>query len=179
MRPKEHDQEYDLTGMIVGPLYFGMLVNIVLPAALLFLCWWVNNNYQPENRIPDLANTIFYVFIVISLLQAAAALWWRHKSFQKPMVRRIENLESDIKQALLQRSRSVFLLIASIALWGYVYFYLTGRFQESAVFVIFSFVVFQIIRPRYGSVKKLVGQQKKLAEQGKLLQDGSSIRPTS
>jgi hypothetical protein len=181
----ENDREYDLTSMIVKPLYFGMLVNIVLPAGLLFVCWFVYNRYYPENHIPSVANTLFYVFCAFALAQAGLALWWRNRKFREPMVRRPESFEHDVGTelfarsrpvflliaaiTLFARSRPVFLLIAAITLWGYIYFLLTGRFHESVVFIIFSFVVFQVVRPRYGSVRKLIEHQEKLVREGRLV----------
>lgn len=165
----ENDREYDLTSMIVKPLYFGMLVNIVLPAGLLFVCWFVYNRYYPANHVPSLANTLFYIFCAIALAQAGLALWWRNRKFREPMVRRPESFEHDVGTELFARSRPVFLLIAAITVWGYIYFLLTGRFHESVVFIIFSFVVFQVVRPRYGSVRKLIEHQEKLVKEGRLI----------
>ncbi len=172
MRRAYDDDEYDLTAMIAKPLYFGMLVNVMIPAGLLFVCYYTSNRYHPENHIPGLANALFYIFAAISLGQAGLALWWRSRRLSRPMVRRRESFEHDITTELSSRSRSIFLLIAAISLWGYVYFFLTGRFTESVVFVVFSFVVFQVVRPRYGSVGRLIAYQEKLVENGEFMPGG-------
>ena len=163
----ETDDQYDLTGMIVRPLYFGMVFNVVIPAGLLFVCHYIHNKYLPENHLPELSNALFYVFCALAFVQAALALWWRNKRLEAPMVRRQESFEHDISTALLERLRPVFLLIAAITLWGYLYFFLTGRFEESVVFVVFSFVVFQVVRPRIGSVEKLITYQQNLVRNGR------------
>jgi small-conductance mechanosensitive channel len=165
----EHDtdNQYDLTDMIVKPLYFGMVFNVIIPAALLFVCHYVNNNYFPENHIPDLSNALFYVFCALALVQAGLALWWRNRLLDKPMVHRQESFEHDVGSALFVRLRPVFLLVAAISLWGYLYFILAGRFEETVALVVFSFVVFQVVRPRLGSVKKLIAYQQKLVNEGR------------
>ncbi|MFQ5454378.1 MAG: hypothetical protein ACE5D6_09365, partial [Candidatus Zixiibacteriota bacterium] len=56
-----------------------------------------------------------------------------------------------------------------ISLYGFIYFFLTGRFKEAVFFVVFSFLVFQIVRPRYGFIRKLIDSQKKLVERGTFL----------
>jgi len=165
----EPTSDYDLTGMIVRPLYLGMLVNIVVPAGLLFVCYYIYNRYAPDNHIPGISNALFYIFCALSFGQAALALWWRNKKFQEPMVRSAESFEHDIGAALHERSRPVFLLIAAITLWGYVYFFLTGRLHESVVFVVFSFLVFQVVRPRYGSVNRLIAHQEQLVKNGRFV----------
>ena len=166
----EHETEdkYDLTGMIVRPLYFGMVFNVAIPTALLFVCYYVNNKYFPENHIPELSNALFYVLCVLAFFQAGIALWWRNRRLEAPMVHRPESFEHDVGTAIYERLRVVFLLIATISFWGYLYFLLTGRFHESVVFVVFSFVVFQVVRPRFGSVRKLVAFQQRLVKDGRL-----------
>ena len=166
------DADYDLAAMIARPLYFGMMFNIVIPAALLFGCYYLSNKTHMENYIPGIANGLFYVFGFLALGQAALALWWRNLRMAKPMVKREASFEHDIGTELFSRSKPVFLLIAAITLWGDAYFLLTGRFTESVVFVVFSFVVFQVVRPRYGSVSKLIRYQQALVDRGRLMGGG-------
>jgi hypothetical protein len=170
----ETDADYDLAAMIARPLYFGMMFNIVIPAALLFGCHYLSSNTYMTNYIPGIANGLLYVFAFLALGQAALALWWRNLLMAKPMVIREASFEYDIGNELLKRSKPVFLLIAAITFWGYAYFLLTGRFAESAIFVVFSFVVFQVVRPRYGSVGKLIRYQRALVDRGHLMGGGLS-----
>lgn len=173
MRPSDNiDTDYDLAAMIARPLYFGMMFNIVVPAALLFGCHYLNSNTYMANHIPGISNGLFYVIAFLALGQAALALRWRNRSMSRPMVKRAESFEQDIGAELLVRSKPVFLLIAAITLWGFGYFLLTGRFTESAVFVVFSFVVFQVVRPRYASVRKLIQYQQALVDRGELMSGG-------
>lgn len=166
------NDDYDLAAMIARPLYFGLMFNIVIPAALLFGCHYLSSKTYMENHIPGIANSLFYVFALLALGQAALALRWRNQRMAKPMVKRQESFESDISNELLIRSKPVFLLIAAITFWGYAYFLLTGRFTESVLFVVFSFVVFQVVRPRYGSVSKLISYQQALVDRGHLMGGG-------
>jgi len=168
----ETDIEYDLAAMIARPLYFGMMFNIIIPAALMFGCFYLSKNTYMANHIPGIANGLFYVFGGAALGHAALALWWRNRLMAKPMVKREESFEHDIANELYKRSKSVFLLIAAVTLWGFAYFLLTGRFTESVVFIVFSFVVFQVVRPRYGSVRKLIRYQQALVDRGRLMGGG-------
>jgi len=159
-------EDYDVTNMVAKPLYFGMLINVMIPGGLLFVCFYVNQHYPFENRISELANVLFYVLAAISIAQAGLALWWRHKKFGAPMVRKKETMKQDLMRGIMACSRPAFLLISSISLWGFVYFWLTGRFQETALLVVFSFLVFQVVRPRHGAIRKLIDHQSKLVEEG-------------
>lgn len=170
----ELDSEYDLTGMIARPLYFGMLVNIMIPAGLLFLCYYISNRWHPENYVPGFANELFYIFCALALAQAGLALWMRNQRLELPMVRREESFEHDISTELFRRLKPVFVLIAAMSLWGVAYFFLTGRFTESVVFVVLAFVVFQLVRPRFGSVRKLIAFQQDLVKRGEFMGGGLS-----
>ncbi len=157
---------YDLSAIVVRPLYFGMGVNIIAPAAVLLICYYLNENHYMENRLGDLANTVFYVFAGLAMVQAGIALWLRQKAFERPMIKSEATLQQDIADELAAATRPIFVLIAAISLWGFVYFFLTGRFQEALVFVVGSFLVFQVVRPRVGSARKLVQAQKELFDRG-------------
>ena len=177
MNPGENDidERYNVVEIVARPLYFGLGVNVLAPATLLIVCYWMANHYYVGNSIPKFADVLFYILAVLSLAQATAALWWRSRAFREPIVRRRETIEQDIKHGVLVRSRRVFLLIAAISLWGIVFFLLTGRFDETTLFVVFSFVVFQVVRPRYGFVRKLIAYQEELVEQGRFA-DGPPVR---
>ncbi len=164
------DDKYDLHHILAKSLYFALLVNVLLPALLLFLCHYAANNHLVQPRIEwDLADTLFYVFAAAALAQGALAWWWRSKLFARPMITSLESVQQDMTTGLLRASRPVSLLVSSISVWGYIYFLLTGRFRETAVLVLFSFVMYQVVRPRLGSLQKLVTRQRELAEKGQLL----------
>lgn len=165
------EDKTDLARLLVKPLYFGMVVNIGIPMVLLLVCYYFDNNKDVENKLAEFANTLFYIFGLLSLLEAGFALWWRSRLFERPMIRRQETFEEDLVQALVARSKPVFIVIASISVYGYIYFFLTGRFTEAVLFVVFSFLVFQVVRPRYGMVRRIVAHQEGLVNQGKFLTD--------
>jgi len=165
------ENKTDLARLLVKPLYFGLVVNIIIPMGLLLVCFYINNNNYVENRVDAFSNILFYIFAIMALAEAGFALWWRTKLYDRPMIRRQETFEGDFVQALVARSKPVFILIASISIYGYIYFFLTGRFTEAVLFVVFSFLVFQVVRPRYGMVQKLIARQEQLVKQGKFLTD--------
>ncbi|MBI5265640.1 MAG: hypothetical protein HY851_00250 [candidate division Zixibacteria bacterium] len=163
------DRDYDLPSLVIKPLYFGLVANILIPMALLLVCYYLEMHTPPPDRIGIGANTLFIVFAVLAVGQAAFALWYRARQFARPMVTHLDRFEEDVKRGLVSRSRPVFMMVGAISLWGVAYYLLTGRFNEGVMFVVFSFIVFQFIRPRYGSVQKLLDHQLALAKRGELL----------
>lgn len=171
MNPRSENDQYDLHKMLVKPLYFGLFTNIIVPMALLMVCFYLNNNYFMGNRVGNNANILFYILGAVSVAQAGGSLWWRSKLLSLPMIKHEETFEHDLTSELHRRLRPVFVVIAGISVYGYVYFFLTGRFNESVFMVFFSFIVFQVVRPRLGSLRKLIARQKEHAKKGHFLSD--------
>ena len=169
--PLKQDDQYDINRIIVKPLYFGMVANVLVPMGLLLICYYFEKQQSWHNKIGDLANTIFYVLAAMAIAQAGLALWWRNKVMHLPMIRRKESFEDDLVEYLTTQLKYVFLIIAGISLYGILYFYLTARFEETMLFVIFSFLVFQIVRPRFGLIRKVIAQQTELVEKGAFRRD--------
>ncbi len=163
--------ELNMVSIMVKPLYFGIVSNILIPGALLLVCYYINSNYVVVNRLGDMANTVFYLFVVLALGQAALALWLRHKRYHEPMIRSEVTYHEDLTAGMMVALRPVFIMIAAICLYGYAYFLLTGRFTEAVLFVFGSFLIFQFVRPRHGQVKRLVAIQDRLVQEGRRARD--------
>ena len=156
----------ELYRIIAKPLYFGMMSNVIIPMGLLLACYFFDQRYHPANNLGDFANTLFFIFLILGATQGAFAFWWRQQLLQKPMIRHRETFQQDLALGLSRISRPVFMLIGAISLYGVIYFFLTGRFQETMFLVILSFIVFQLVRPRYGLVNRLIDNQYAMAEKG-------------
>jgi len=160
-------EDFDYNRIIIKPLYFGLISNIIIPMALLLVCYYLESKKILGNMAGDFASTLFYIFAVVSIAQAGLALWWRTVVFKKPMIKRQETFEHDFTIAVLERSKPIFLLIAAISIYGYIFFFVTAQFKEAVFFVVFSFVVFQVVRPRIGFLKSAIKTQIELTGQGK------------
>lgn len=165
------DEKYDLSRIIVKPLYFGLGVNVVVPGALLFVCYFINERGGVENKLGDMANLLFYIFIGFTVIIALLALMKLRKNLQGPLIKRKETFEQDLINSMVRHTRPISLMISIIAVLGIIYYFLTGRFTEAVLFVVLSFIVFQLIRPRYGSLRKIIAKQEQFVEEGKFLND--------
>lgn len=163
------EEKYDLTKMIAGVLYQGIFINIIIPAGLLMAVYYLDKRGGVSNSVGDFSNILFFLLGAVSLVEGAGAVLWRTKALNRPMVRRKETIETDIREELKVRLKPIFLLIAAIALNGIIYFLLTGRFDEGLAFVILSFIAFQIVRPRFGMLRKVIETQERLVEQGQFM----------
>ena len=164
--PDKRFDKYNIHKMIIKPLYLGVFLNIMIPGALLFVCFYLTQNNLYTERIVSFesANMLFIVFALLSLINSGLALWMRQKLYLTPMVQNKEEFEKELTLALLEKMRSVYILITAISVYGVAYYFLTTRFEESAFFVVFSFLVFQVVRPRVGFTQKLIDAQLKMLE---------------
>lgn len=162
----------DFHKIIARPLYFGLFSNVLIPAGLLMVCYYFYNNTFVPNRIGGFSNSLYWIIGFLSVAQAGVGLWLRYKKLSMPMISRIETFERDFGIELAKRLQPVFLIIAGISGYGYLYFFLTGRFTESAFLVVLSFIVFQVVRPRLAMVRKLLAHQRELVEQGNFMDEG-------
>ena len=156
------EPELDMNRLIVKPLYFGLVTNILVPMGLLLSCYYIHSRNGLDNSVGDFANSLFFLLAILSAGHAVFALWWRARQFRQPLVCAKESFEDDLGAALLKISRPIFIIIAIIALYGVAYYFLTGRFRETVFLVFFSFLVFQLVRPRHGQLKRLIEKQQKL-----------------
>lgn len=160
------EEDIDLHQFIAKPLYFGLMTNIIIPMALLFVCYYINNNSPRTNMMPGSAEMLMYVFGLLAIAQAGVALWRKNILFNKPLIKSEDTFEADLVTGMMSIVRPIFIIIGAISIYGYLYFYITGRFQETVFFVIFSFLVFQVVRPRIGFARKLIQRQRHLVEKG-------------
>ena len=79
------DLGVDLHRILAKSLYFALVVNVLLPAALLYLCHYLANNYYPPNRIDEMANPLFYVFAALTVIQGALSWWWGRQLQSRPI----------------------------------------------------------------------------------------------
>ena len=163
------NNSFDLSAIVIKPLYFGLFINILIPTVLLLICYYIETHGSLHNQLGLDANMYFYIFAGAAIVEAALALWYRFKLLGRPMIRSVATAEADIKEQLTARLKPVFMIVSATSLWGVLFYALTGRFDECLFFIIFSFIVFQFIRPRYGSVQKLIDKQLAMAERGELL----------
>ena len=169
MSSLSEDNDVDIHRVIARTIYFGMFTNVLAPMALLLVCFYLDKYRMVSNKVGDMGDTIFYLFAVLALGHVAFSFWSRYKAMLKPMVRSAETIEQDLAVELTRALRPTYLVVATISLYGCLYYYLTGRFRETVFIVLFSFLVFQVIRPRYGAVRKLISYQKSLLSEGKKL----------
>lgn len=163
------NNDFDLSAIVIKPLYFGLFINILIPTVLLLVCYYIETHGSLHNQLGLDADFYFWLFAGAAIVEAGVALWYRFKLLGQPMVRAVASAEADIKEHLNARLKPVFMMVAAISFWGVLFYALTGRFENSLLFVVFSFIVFQFIRPRYGSVQKLIDKQMAMAERGELL----------
>ena len=164
MSQLDDDNSIDIFGILAKTLYLGLFTNVLLPAGLLMICYYYDQNSYVSDKVGDMGDVVFFVLAALASGQAAYAFWRRGIVLREPMIRSEETFAQDLADGLLGALRPVFLIVAGISLYGYLYFFLTGRFMETVIVVLISFIGFQVIRPRQGAIRKLIEHQMSLVK---------------
>lgn len=158
--PRPDIDSYELHRVMVRPLYLGVGVNIFLPALLLLVAFFLDKQGTVANTVGDFSTTLFYIFIVISLADIAAAIFIWQKGLKKPVDSNPNLSIEQIGDRFVALYRPVLIIIALIAVYGFVLFMLTGSFHEHLLLTIVSFLAFQIVRPRSGVTQRYIERQR-------------------
>ncbi|SYZ74329.1 membrane hypothetical protein [Candidatus Zixiibacteriota bacterium] len=160
----------DINHVLVKPIYMGLLMNIFVPVSLLAAAYFLDRSRatEPLNPAQDL-NIFFWVLAVISILDGAAAIYFRQKRFFSPMIRSRETFEDDLVRGTFAASIICFAFTSAISVYGLVMYLLGGTFANFLFFVFLSFVAFQLVRPRHGFMEKVIAAQENLVERGQFL----------
>lgn len=159
--------KYDINSIIIKPLYLGLTLNILIPAGLIYFCYYLNSEGNRFNQVGEFAYTLFIVIAVVSVIQAAAAFYLRNQLLKTPLIKNEETFSSDMTEALMKRSVRMFILVMLISVYAFAYYMFSAKFDEALMLVVFSFVVFQVLRPRHGFARKLVEKQEEFVKNGK------------
>lgn len=160
-------EKYDINHIIIKPLYLGLVINIIIPAVLIYICYYLENNYNMINKLGDFSFTLFIIICILAVVQSAAAFYLRNQLLNKPLIKSEATFSDDLSSAIMKVSKPMFLMIMLISIYGFIFYLISADFEAAMMIVVFSFVVFQVIRPRLGFAKKLIEKQEDYVEQGK------------
>ncbi len=162
-------EKYDINHIVIKPLYLGLVMNIIVPAALIYVCYYLDTNQNWISKIGSFSTPLFYIIVALSLIQSGIAFYLRNQLLKKPLIKSEATFSEDLIKALMKTSRPAFALILFIAVYGFFFYLLSAEFEAALLLVVFSFIAFQFIRPRLRFAKKLIETQEDFVAQGKFL----------
>jgi hypothetical protein len=163
----------DLSRVLAKPLYLGLLINIFFPAIILGIAYYLGKGEPLEPKMPtEQLNIIFWALMAVAISDGAIAYFLKRKRFFVPMIRYKATFESDFSQGVFRASILGFAITAAIPIYGVVFYFLGGSFEHLFLFIIISFIVFQLIRPRFGFLEKVLAAQEKFVAEGRFLIEG-------
>jgi len=150
-------------------LHLGILLDIFAPLVVFFSALLLRERLIPIKSIKEL-NLLFYVLLIISLLEIAAIFIFR-KYLWEPFVRRklghpplADSLAQNksgpdpqlsIEQNLISFGIVIYALCFSPSLYGLIYYLLGGTWEHFAIFVAITFLSFQLFKPKQEELEKL------------------------
>jgi hypothetical protein len=162
--------DVDINHILVKPVYFGLLMNIFVPVLILGIAYYLENSGGAQGTIQKSElNIFFWALAAVSLGDGVIAIYFKHKNFMAPMIRSKETFEEDLAWGVFTRSIICYSMTTAIAVYGLVFYFFGGSFMHLFFFVFLSFIAFQLIRPRYGFIEKVLAAQEKHVEEGRFL----------
>ncbi len=162
--------DVDVNDILVKPVYIGLLMNIFIPVAMLGLAYFLDKSraMEPLDSGKNL-NFFFWALAVVSVADGVAAIYFRQKRFFSPMIRSKETFKEDLSQGVFSGSIFCYAFTTAISIYGLVMYLMGGTFMNFMFFVFLSFIAFQLIRPRYGFMEKVIAAQEKFVAEGRFL----------
>ena len=162
------ESKIDLNRLLIRPLYFGLLLNILIPVVLLAITYFLEKKDVMSGTFdPDTYSVLFWIFCVLAIVDGVLTFVIRQKLFFAPMVMTKETFEDDLMQGFFKNSIVCYAMAMAIAVYGFVLFFLGGSFETMVLFVLISMIAYQFIRPRFGFAEKVIAAQKKFVEEGR------------
>lgn len=159
----------DINSVLVKPVLVGLIANVLLPAGMLLIAYYLNPpNLHADNAITnENISILFWIFIAVAIADGAVAIFLKHRLITMPLISRPENFAADLTDGVFRNAIICYGLTAAISLYGLVLYLIGGSFQQFLFFVIISFVAFQVIRARPGFINKVIEAQEKFVDQGR------------
>jgi hypothetical protein len=163
-----NERQIDLNKLLIKPLYLGLMMNIFIPVLILGIAYYIDVSGGRSSTVPDeTLNIIFWALAIVSVLDGIAAIIVKQRLFFQPMIRSKETFEDDLTSRVTTVSIICYSMTTSVAVYGFVLYLFSGKFDHFLLFVFISFIAFQLIRPRYKFMERVVQAQEKHVGEGR------------
>lgn len=164
----------DINAVIIKPLYMGMLINIFFPMTLLIIAYLLSQSSgQDVMEMSSKWDVLAWVLLAVAVADGVIAIIMKHKQFMVPLIRSETTFEEDLKAAAFRISITCYAMTTAIAVYGFVLFLISGDFRTMFLFILMSFIAFQIVKPRRGFIEKVIEVQERHLSEGRRL--GGSV----
>lgn len=166
-----NERQIDLHSLLIKPLYLGLAINIFIPVLFVAVAYFIDKSGDRTATVPpETLNILFWALAFVSLIDGIAAIYFKQKLFFAPMIQSKETFDSDLSARVTTASIVCYAMTTAIAVYGFVLYLLGGVFNHLLLFAFISFIAFQLIRPRYKFMEKVVTTQEKYVAEGRFCQ---------
>ncbi len=163
-----NEKQIDLHRLLIKPLYMGLLINIFIPVFILAIAYYIDISGGRSSTVPpETLNVLFWALAAVAVVDGIAAIFVKQKLFFAPMIQSQETFEVDLTSRVTSASIVCYALTTAIAAYGFVLYMIGGVFNHLLLFAFVSFIAFQLIRPRYSFMEKVVTAQEKYVQEGR------------
>lgn len=163
----QHD--VDINRALVKPIFIGLAMNILFPSVIALVIFFLESRGGLSLPEPGTSDMVLWMLAAVAVADGAIAIYFRQKRFYAPMIRSEKTFAEDFYTGVTTASILVFALCTAIAVYGVVAYFLTGTFDYLLLFILLSFIAFQIVRPRAGFLQKVLEAQERHVRAGRFL----------
>lgn len=147
-----------------------MAINVFFPMTLLVIAYFMSQSSGRDiMEMTSQWNTIAWVLLAVAVVDGALAIFLRQKLFMAPLIRSEATFEEDLKAGATRASITCYAMTSAISIYGFVLFILSGDSRTMFLFILMSFIAFQIVKPRRGFIEKVIETQERHLAEGRLL----------
>ncbi len=163
-----NEKQIDLHRLLIKPLYMGLMINIFIPVIILAIAYYIDISGGRSSTVPpETLNILFWTLAAVAAVDGIAAIFIKQKLFFAPMIQSQETFEDDLTTRVTSASIVCYALTTAIVVYGFVLYMIGGVFNHLLLFTFVSFIAFQLIRPRYSFMEKVVATQEKYVGEGR------------
>ena len=158
--------------------WLGIIMNIVCPIVYVIIAFSMKYSEEPppKNNVEHL-DIILYALIAVSICIVIASLVLRQKRFFSPMIKSKETFEKDFSRESFNSAIIVNSMIVAIAIYGLIFFFLSGQIEYLFYFAIPSVMLYILIRPNYSLLEMSLAAQEKFVSEGKFFKKSFGLFP--
>ncbi|KPL03981.1 MAG: hypothetical protein AMJ90_02395 [candidate division Zixibacteria bacterium SM23_73_2] len=126
-------------------LYFGLFLNVFIPAILILVGLFLKSKGVGKNPISSI-DIVLYILLAASIIEIFFIFFFKKYFFSK--------VEPD-ENSFLQMNLVVFSLALSPTIYGFVYFILGGELRWFLAFAVITLLCFRIFKPNLEKTEEL------------------------
>lgn len=153
---KEQTKRSDLESIYFKVIYWGLLLNVFLPAIFVILGLYLRSKGVGMNPIKGL-DFLFMILLLVSATEIFFVFFFRKKFFLSAnQLDDKAKVKTGTEEDFIRYSLVLFSLCLSPTIYGFVYYLLGGTLEWFVIFACITLICFRFFKPSLEQMEKFV-----------------------